>query len=78
MERFRKSIGELDLNYNMERGVTHIIETIKFTENFSYLFKEWVNYLQNSEITKVSIKKDLKLLFNEYRDAFLLLIIRLR
>ena len=39
MERFRKSIGELDLNYNMERGVTHIIETIKFTENFSYLFK---------------------------------------
>lgn len=65
-----KSIGELDLNYNMERGVTHIIETIKFTENFSYLFKEWVNYLQNSEITKVSIKKDLKLLFNEYRDAF--------
>ena len=32
MERFRKSIGELDLNYNMERGVTHIIETIKFTE----------------------------------------------
>ena len=41
-----KSIGELDLNI-IWKEVTHIIETIKFTENFSYLFKEWVNYLQN-------------------------------
>lgn len=65
-----KNIGELDLDYSMGKGGTYIIKTIMFTENFSYLFKEWVNYLRDFEIIKVSTKKDLKQLFNENKDVF--------
>ncbi|NJI62949.1 AbiH family protein [Staphylococcus epidermidis] len=65
-----KSIGELDLDYYIEKDVKNLTNAIMFTENFSYLFKEWVNYLRDFEIIKVSTKKDLKQLFNENRDVF--------
>lgn len=65
-----KSIGELDLDYYIEKDVKNLTNAIMFTEHFSYLFKKWVNYLRDFEIIKESTKKNLKHLFNENRDVF--------
>ncbi|MCG1770403.1 AbiH family protein [Staphylococcus epidermidis] len=65
-----KSIGELDLDYYIEKDVKNLTNAIMFTENFSCLFKKWVNYLRDFEIIKESTKKNLKHLFNENRDVF--------
>ncbi|OAO24891.1 AbiH family protein [Mammaliicoccus lentus] len=64
------SIGKLDLDYAIKKDDSYIVQSITFTNNFSYLFRSWINNIENVEIPNVISKEPLNELFNKNEDIF--------